>query len=281
MKNRAFGAGLLTLILIGGSLVAGWAGSAMAYEVGDRLPRDLRGDRYAFDGWRDMHLRRPPRGAHWAEIDGDYILIAANGTVIDIVDGDRDEGPRGPRAYGYNQPPPPPPGPPAFAPPPGPAPGWDRWRARYNRSYDLQDDRAYAECHNKVDPAGIFAGAILGGILGNVAGGRHDSGGATVAGVVAGGALGAALTSKMDCDDRSYAYKTYNDAFNAGRANYRYNWRNPANNDSGELYVMDYYRDEDNFRCAVFSNTVYMHGQREEARGRACQQPNGTWAIID
>lgn len=271
MKKRALYAGLTTLILAGGM-----AGAALAYDVGDRLPRDLRGPRYNFNDWRDADLRRPPRGAHWALIDGDYLLVAANGTVIDVVDAE----PPPPRRFGRAEPPPPP-GPPAFAPPPGPSPGWDRWRARYNRSYDLQDDRAYAECHNKVDPAGVFAGAILGGILGNVAGGRRDSGGATVAGVVAGGALGAALTSKMDCDDRSYAYKTYNDAFNAGRANYRYNWRNPSNNNTGELYVMDYYRDEDNFRCAVFSNTVMIHGRREEARGRACQQPSGTWAIID
>ena len=264
MKKHAFGAGLLTLTLA--SLITGSA-LAASFDVGERLPREYRGDRYTFDAWRDAHLRRPPRDAHWALIDDQYYLVAGNGRVIDVVGA---APPPPPPRYSY-APPPPPPGPNAD----------DRWRARYSRTYDLADDRAYAECHNKVDPAGVFAGAILGGILGNVAGGRRDSGGATVAGVVAGGALGAALTSKMDCDDRSYAYKTYNEGFNAGRANARYNWRNPSNNSTGELYVMDYYRDEDNFRCAVFSNTVNVHGRREEARGRACQQPNGTWAIID
>ncbi len=268
MTTRPLSVSLLTLAMVGAL-----AGSAVAasFDVGERLPREYRGDRYAFDDWRDANLRRPPRGAHWAFIDGEYYLMAANGTVIDVVEAAPPPPPPPPPRFGYNAPPPPPPG----------GGSEDRWRARYSRTYSLADDRAYAECHNKVDPAGVFAGAILGGILGNVAGGRRDSGGATVAGVVAGGALGAALTSKMDCDDRSYAYKTYNDGFSAGRANARYNWRNPSNNNTGELYVMDYYHDEDNFRCAVFSNTVNVHGRREEARGRACQQPNGTWAIID
>jgi surface antigen len=126
-----------------------------------------------------------------------------------------------------------------------------------------------------------LAGALLGGILGNAAGGRYNGGAGTVAGVVAGGAIGAALTSKMNCEDRSYAYKTYSDGFNAGRANAYYHWRNPDNGDRGDLRVLDYYRDEDGFRCAVYAHTVYVRGHQEEARGRACKQPDGTWAIID
>jgi len=154
----------------------------------------------------------------------------------------------------------------------------ERWRHRYARDYRPEDDPAYRECQNKPDPGGVLAGAILGGILGNAAGGRAPG---TLAGVVAGGAIGAALTSKMDCNDRSYAYRTYSTAFDNGRANADYHWRNPDNGDRGDLHVLDYYRDEDGFRCAVFAHTVYVHGRREEARGRACKQPDGRWAIID
>ena len=105
--------------------------------------------------------------------------------------------------------------------------------------------------------------------------------GATVAGVVAGGAVGAALTNKMNCEDRSYAYDTYARGFNGGRAGATYEWRNPNNGNRGEMRVIDYYNDEDNFRCSVFTNTIYIDNRPQEARGRACQQPNGTWAIID
>ena len=31
----------------------------------------------------------------------------------------------------------------------------------------------------------------------------------------------------------------------------------------------------------IFTQTVYINNRPEEARGRACQQPDGNWAIID
>ncbi len=68
------------------------------------------------------------------------------------------------------------------------------------------------------DPAGILAGGLIGGLLGNAAGHGHNRTGTTFAGVnIFGGAIGAALTSNMECEDRSYAYRTYYDGFNAGR----------------------------------------------------------------
>jgi len=153
------------------------------------------------------------------------------------------------------------------------------WRRHYSRDYTYADDPSATECHNKVDPVGTAAGAVLGGILGNAAG--HGSGGATVVGVIAGGAIGAALTQKMECDDRSYAYSTYSRGFNAGRKNADYTWENPRNKHRGRLHVIDYYNDEDGFRCSVYSHRIQVDGRREEARGRACQQPDGSWAIID
>ena len=67
----------------------------------------------------------------------------------------------------------------------------------------------------------------------------------------------------------------------AGRANATYNWQNPRTGVRGQLHVLDYYEDEDNFRCAAYSQTIYVDGRPQEARGRACQQPDGAWAIVD
>jgi surface antigen len=131
-----------------------------------------------------------------------------------------------------------------------------------------------------VDPAGVIAGALIGGILGNVVGRGGGRGGATVAGVIVGGALGAALTSNLDCEDRSYAYKTYYDGFNAGRPNAMYQWRNPRNGHYGEFRVGDYFNDPDGFRCANYTQRIYIDNRPQAATGRACQQPDGTWAII-
>ncbi len=225
------------------------------WQRGARIPSEYRSDQYVYFGWRGAGLRPPQRGYRWLQIGDQYVLAdMRSGRIIDVVVLAR-------RDFGRDR--------------------NEQWRARYSRAYTLNDDRAYTECRNEPDPAGALAGAFIGGLLGNAAGGRGDRGGATVAGVIAGGAIGAALTSNLKCEDRSYAYDAYSRGFNGGRANARYEWRNPRNGDRGELHILDYYDDEDDFRCAVYSHTIYIDGRPQEARGRACQQPNGSWAIID
>ena len=154
----------------------------------------------------------------------------------------------------------------------------DRWAQRYQRTYTYEDDSFYRECRQAVDPAGVVAGALIGGLLGNAA--SRGKGSATVAGVIIGGVTGAALTKGLDCEDRSYAYKTYHDGFNAGRPNARYEWRNPRNGNRGEFLVQTYYDDPDGFRCANYTQQIFVAGRPQAASGRACQQPDGTWAIV-
>ena len=156
----------------------------------------------------------------------------------------------------------------------------DRWRQRYARTYTYNDDSFYQECRQSVDPAGVIAGALIGGLLGNAVGRGGGRTGATVAGVVVGGAMGAALTRNLECDDRSYAYKTYYDGFNSGRPNSVYQWRNPRNGHYGEFRVADYYNDPDGFRCANYTQQIFINGRPQPAGGRACQQPDGTWTIV-
>ncbi len=202
---------------------------------GQRLPREYLQDRHVHRNWQESGLRRPPRGYQWMVIGRQFVLVARSGGRIaeTMPIPRRGEG----RGYGY---------------------GGDRneqWRGRYKRAYTYNDDVAYTECRNQPDPAGVLAGAFLGGVLGNAAGSRGNKNGATFTGAIAGGVIGAALTAKLDCGDRSYVYKSYADGFNGGRTNTVYNWKNPQNNHRGEMRVIDYYNDEDRFRCAVFSQT--------------------------
>jgi Ni/Co efflux regulator RcnB/surface antigen len=228
-----------------------------AWERGQKVPREYMRDEYIYRDWRESGLRAPPRGSQWMILNGQYVLVGTrNGVVAEI----RIVPPRIEHRNGDRN---------------------ELWRKRYSRAYTYNDDIAYTECRSRPDPAGVLAGAFLGAILGNAAAGRSDRGGATAAGVIAGGAIGAALTSKMDCGDRSYAYQSYSLAFNGGRPGAAYQWTNPQNRHRGEMRVLDYYDDEDDFRCAVFTQTVYINNRPEEARGRACQQPDGNWAIID
>lgn len=157
----------------------------------------------------------------------------------------------------------------------------DRWRQRYSRDYSYRDDGYYQECRNQPDPGGVIAGALIGGLLGNAVGRGGGRAGATVAGVIVGGAAGAALTSHLECSDRSYIYRTYYDGFNAGRTHQSYRWKNPQSGNYGEVRVDRYYSDPDGFRCVNFAQSFHIDGDKRERRGTACQQPDGTWAVVD
>ncbi len=56
------------------------------FRRGHPAPRRYRGDDYRVNDWRDRGLYEPPRGQHWAYIDGNYVLIAvATGVITSII----------------------------------------------------------------------------------------------------------------------------------------------------------------------------------------------------
>jgi Ni/Co efflux regulator RcnB/surface antigen len=215
---------------------------------GDRLPDQYRQDRYYVNDWQQYGLRQPPGGYRWIRDDNNdfYLSLIATGIISDTVyRSDRD----------------------------------DRWRQRYSRDYSYNDDVYYQQCRRSPDPAGILVGGLIGGLLGNSAGRGGNRAGATLAGVIVGGAVGAALTRNMDCDDRSYAYRSYYNGFNSGRPG-NYQWRNPRNEHRGEFRIGGYYNDPYGFRCARFAQVTYIQGRAYRANGVACRQPNGSWAVV-
>lgn len=52
------------------------------FRRGHPVPPEYRGDHYRVADWHERGLREPPRGYHWANIDGNYVLIAAATGVI-------------------------------------------------------------------------------------------------------------------------------------------------------------------------------------------------------
>ncbi len=171
--------------------------------------------------------------------------------------------------------------PPGFGAPGSFADQQQNWRRRYQREYTYRDDNYYRQCRNQVDPAGVIAGALIGGLLGNAMTRRGSSAIPTIAGVVVGGALGAALTRDMNCEDQSYAYNTYYNGFNSGRTHVPYQWRNPNNGNFGDFRINNYYTDPAGFRCAEFNQQATINRRSRAANGRACQQPDGSWTIVN
>ena len=62
------------------------AGPGHAFYRGDRLPDEYRHNHYVVDDWRAHHLSAPPRGYHWVQTGGDYVLVAiTTGIILNLL----------------------------------------------------------------------------------------------------------------------------------------------------------------------------------------------------
>ena len=186
-----------------------------------------------------------------------------------------------PPAYDNNYPPPPaysaPP--PAYAaPPPAPPPAYGPPPPAYGAPPPGYAAYQCEERHEGNTAGGAILGAIVGGLLGNAA--SHGHGGGTAVGVIAGGLLGASIGSSLPCNDQRYAYNVYYSGFEAGRPHHRYEWRSPYDRSYGWLEVGDYYTAPEGYRCATYTQQVYVDGRPTLARGHACREPDGSWHML-
>jgi len=62
------------------------AGPNHDFRRGGRLPSQYRHNNYVVDDWRGHHLSAPPRGYHWVQTGGDYVLVAiATGIILQLM----------------------------------------------------------------------------------------------------------------------------------------------------------------------------------------------------
>jgi len=62
------------------------AGPDHNFYRGGRLPQQYRGYQYVVEDWRGHRLTPPPRGYHWVQTGGDYVLVAvATGIIASIL----------------------------------------------------------------------------------------------------------------------------------------------------------------------------------------------------
>jgi Ni/Co efflux regulator RcnB len=62
------------------------AGPNHDFRRGQRLPVEYRHRQYVVDDWRGHHLSAPPRGYHWVQTGGDYVLVAiATGVILQLL----------------------------------------------------------------------------------------------------------------------------------------------------------------------------------------------------
>jgi len=132
---------------------------------------------------------------------------------------------------------------------------------------------------NKEKIGGV-SGAVIGGILGSNVGGGSGEKWATGVGVLVGAILGGELGRSLDKADMVYANQANVDAHKAPVGE-TISWNNPESGNSGAVTpVRDGYSSVGRY-CREYQQRITVGGQDQTAYGTACQQPDGSWEIID
>ena len=142
-------------------------------------------------------------------------------------------------------------------------------------TFGLGTAQAFADdCSGRDHTAGTVLGAIAGGLLGGAA--SHGNGGAVVGGALLGGLAGNAVSRDMDCQDRPYAARSYDQSFR-GRVGTRYDWNNGPNR--GYVVTDREYRRRGRL-CRDFTQVVYRRGREFDRDGTACRRRDGEWEFM-
>ncbi len=127
--------------------------------------------------------------------------------------------------------------------------------------------------------------AIIGGAGGAAAGGliasAFDANTAGVlGGMIAGGLIGGAIGNRMDVADRREANQTTQRALETAPSGTTNTWRNPDSGHSGTITPISTYQAANGRYCREYRETIDIDGQRQQAHGTACREPDGSWRIV-
>lgn len=127
------------------------------------------------------------------------------------------------------------------------------------------------------------AGTLLGGVGGAVVGAQFGQGtgrvAATAAGALIGAFLGNQVGQSLDRADRMYAQRAEQQAY-AAPIGETIHWNNPDSGNSGTFTPVNDGRASSGAYCREYQSTINIGGREERAYGTACQQPDGSWKIV-
>lgn len=135
-----------------------------------------------------------------------------------------------------------------------------------------------AEGNNRT--GATLVGAGLGGLLGSQFGSGDGRLAMTALGTLAGAAVGNSVGKRMDDVDRMRMREAEQRAY-AAPLNETIIWNNPKTGNSGTVRSIRDGRTQAGQYCREFQSEITVGGKREEGYGRACQQPDGSWKIVN
>lgn len=127
---------------------------------------------------------------------------------------------------------------------------------------------------------GTVLGGIAGGVLGSTIGKGRGRTVAIIAGTVLGALLGGSIGKQLDERDKLLMARTTQSSLETGRSGRANQWTNPDTGNRGTITPQTAYKSSSGENCREFTQTIFVGGKSETAKGTACRNPDGTWRIL-
>ncbi len=128
--------------------------------------------------------------------------------------------------------------------------------------------------------AGTLIGAGTGALLGAQLG--HGTGRlvAVAIGTMAGALMGQDIGRSLDRADELAMKQNAQYALEYTPTQVTTTWRNPDTGHSGSVTPIETYQNNQGNYCREYLQHVVIGGEKQQAYGTACRQPDGSWKII-
>lgn len=141
-----------------------------------------------------------------------------------------------------------------------------------------------AACGNDVgqkQTVGTVLGGVGGAVLGSQVGGGSGRLVATAVGTLAGAMIGSEIGKSLDRADRLAIQQAEQQAYNAP-VGQRIDWNNPDSGNYGSITpIRDGRHAQSSAYCREYETIVNIGGRQQSAYGTACQQPDGSWQVVN
>jgi len=137
-----------------------------------------------------------------------------------------------------------------------------------------------SSCNGNKQAIGTGVGALAGGLLGAQFGKGSGQFIAAGVGAIAGGLIGNAIGKSMDDQDKLMAERSSQQALESSPSGSSVGWKNPDSGHYGEVTPTKTYKANDGRYCREYTQTVVIGGEKQQAYGKACRQPDGKWEIV-
>lgn len=128
---------------------------------------------------------------------------------------------------------------------------------------------------------GTLLGGAGGALLGSQIGGGTGQLIAVAVGTLAGAMVGSEVGKSLDRADQTAMANAERRAHSAPVGE-TITWNNPDSGHRGTVTpVRDGYNQNTGAYCREYQTTVTVGGKQEQAYGTACQQPDGSWKVVD